>query len=97
MLMKTTGETSAWINDNVGYGSVNMNVPTLDLEYLQAYQEELTKQAMQGLISPEEVGQALGYYGYTHVMADKYTKFCYDASALGFGYIIGLVEIVNNG
>ena len=72
VLMKTTGSTSDWVNDNVGHGTLNLNITTFD-----------TVKLSQG-----DTAQAMN-------IGSKYAKFANDASALGFGYIEGLVEIVN--
>ncbi|MBE7080661.1 MAG: hypothetical protein E7371_05425 [Clostridiales bacterium] len=72
VLMKTTGDTSDWVNDNVGHGTLNLNITTFD-----------TVKLSQG-----DTAQAMN-------IGSKYAKFANDASALGFGYIEGLVEIIN--
>lgn len=72
VLMKTTGDTSEWVNDNVGHGSLNLNVTTFDTVKLAG--GDLTQ---------------------AYNIGCKYAKFANDATALGFGYIEGLVEIIN--
>ena len=72
VLMKTVGENSEWVNDNVGVGSLNLNVGVFDAIKL-----------------------AGGDMSQAYNIGCKYAKFGKDASALGFGYIEGLVEIIN--
>jgi hypothetical protein len=72
VLMKTTGVEGEWINDNIGKGSLNLNVNVFD-----------------------SIKLAGGDMSQANNLGCKYAKFGKDASALGLGYIEGLVEIVN--
>ncbi len=73
LLMKSPGDNSEWVTDDIGHGSVDVNMAMFDLVKAQT--------------DPANAGSPI----------NDYVKFAKDMTALGFGYMEGIVGIINAG
>lgn len=76
LLMKSPGDNSEWKTDDIGHGSVDVNMGVFDTSKVTA----------------TGLGEGAG-----SPLTSDYAKFAKDMTAFGFGYMEGIVGIVNAG